>query len=390
MSIYKLIGHFLIDNGHHETFQKLQDEMGQTIETDVNESLEEIVKDRINFNDLKINDSIDDDRKIHDTWKIPYPRTLTRDINVNESVVSVDWNKSKNLLFVSTAKMKFIIIDVMTGDIAAEYHQLAGKVVSKKVLTFGDFVYLVGMNGLVTKFKLNGLELEKLGEINLHKRLVIDMKLVILDGNVRLVSIGWDKMLKVIDENLEVLSEILVSNIVSCFNVLNDSGHLYALVGYNENTVIELFKLQPKNSISLYKISINDAEFMTNMFTPRSIHFRDHLAVISTSHEPFMRLIIIPITDFHQTNQIKRNQILKNVVTSAPQDKFSKSSICLRPQGGVWLLGDDGNIRGINLDNKKEIQIEGHQGRITHLINVTTDKEHLITISDDKHIKLWQ
>lgn len=154
----------------------------------------------------------------------------------------------------------------------------------------------------------------------------------------------------------------------------------------------------------LYKISLNDAEFTASGFSPRLITIHDAdvpLIAVATSHEPFMRLIIVPLLDISSNIPIKRNQIIKNLNTMSPQDKYSQPIIAWRlckeeddRASGVWVMGDDGVIRGIDIiDDRVAIELnDGHNGKIKDFISFIDQNgvEKLVTSGVDKEIIEWQ
>ena len=119
------------------------------------------------------------------------------------------------------------------------------------------------------------------------------------------------------------------------------------------------------------------------------------LIAVGTSHEPYMRLIIVPLQDLANEPSIKRNQIIKNLNTMSPQDRYSQPIIAWRLQksnnnkaSGVWVMGDDGTIRGIDIvEDQVIVELkDGHQGKIKDFITFIDEDsvEKLITSGIDR------
>lgn len=399
MSIVNLVGQFLKEQGFNETFDTLEREYGQPINTNVNqlpnqETLSDIVKDRFNFKALE--QAVDEIEKFDfNPWKSPWPKSLHKDLNINEVIVSVAVSKPHKWVLLSTATQKIIVVSY-TGEIINVYNQLIGRVVAKKIVCGGENdVFFAGMNGMLYHFVVDGEELKKVNDMSVHRRLIIDMKYLEMDKNPVLVTVGFDKTIKLIDVNKwEISASFELLQIPHCFDAINFNGKTMALVGYNESTILDFLHIHPNSIDRLHRISINDAEFITSNFSPRFIEFKPYkdqlLAAVGTSHEPYMRVIILPIT-FEVHDGIKRNQIVKNVLTMSPQDKFSTPVINWRKDGsGIWVLGDDGKVRGINLKNDSLVEIEGHEGKIKHIMTYDHDGEVILTIGDDKKMRVWK
>lgn len=401
MAIINLVAHFLKEKGYTETLKSLETEYGQPINTEIHklpnkETLNEIVSDRFNFKALENElNQIEQDTKFN-PWKFPYPKTVELEASLYEVLVSVDIIKEQNLMVLSTAKQGLIMMK-FTGEIIKSFDQLIGRVVIKKVVCNNKDLYVAGMNGVIHHYKFNETftELTKIKEVAAHRRIIVDMRKVIVKGKEFLISLGFDKQVKLIElEGLSVAKSFELPLVPTCFDVVNFKENVMVLVGYNEHTLLDMLKLETDFS-RLYKISINDAEFNTTNFTPRTIQFHaideELYAAIATSHEPYMRVMVVNISQFDASDDIKRKQMVRNILTMSPQDKFSTPMITWRRNGhGIWVLGDDGVLRGINLNNTDIVEIKGHTSKIKYIHNVgDDDNEKVVTIGDDKSIKLW-
>ncbi|CAH6720616.1 uncharacterized protein CLIB1444_04S04082 [[Candida] jaroonii] len=399
MSIINFVGQFLKDKGYEKTFAQLELEYGKPIKTDITslpteETLEEILHDRINFKSMT---NIEHDSFNH--WKTPYPHHISNEIFVGETIVSIEL--LKDILLISTAKQKLILMK-FNGDILNVYEKLIG-VVIKKIITDGEkFVFVGGMDGKIYKFEYKDNELVKVDEVKVHRRLIVDMKYI--DGYV--LTLGFEKLVKLIDsKDLKEVSSLETMNSPVSIDGVSINNEIIAAVGYTDNTLIDIFKLT-NNSERLYKLSISDAEFSTSNFTPRSIHFKqgdDLQLAIGTSHEPYMRVIIVSVDMGNpgadqpdevqpgaEPTKIIRNKIIKNILTMSPQDKYSVPFIKWRQDSdGIWVGGDDGKIRGINLCNDEIIEIVGHDSNIKWLTSVNNG-DNLVTVGDDRLIKIWK
>lgn len=425
MSTINFVGHFLKNKGYHETFKKLEEEHGKPIKTGINdlpnkELLDEIIHDRFNFKQMEDElsqiqhqdfQSLDGKEGLFKHWKTPFPQNLQHEIPINEVVVSVEYIHLKQRIIMSTAKQKLLVFN-LGGELVKEYTQPIGKLVIKKILSDGrDGLYLVGMNGVLYKFEFTGEELEKVGELSIHRRLIIDMKYVELESASKyIVSVGFDKLIRVIDvAKFEIVDTFEVLTVPTCFDtIVTKANTILGLVGYTESTLLDLIAIDTEKTKDqteikqvrrLYKISINDAEFITSNFSPRGIQFTHMgetsdtiMAAVSTSHEPYMRCIIVPITELNpsreEIGQIKRNQIVKNLLTMSPQDKFSNPTVVWRAGNqGIWVLGDDGKTRGLDLITHEPVEFWCHDGKVKFL--VTVDDKRIVTIGDDRVMRFW-
>lgn len=393
MSLINYIGQFLKEQGFEKTLNSLELEYGYPINTSIeglptNETLKEILSDRITFKSLAppVRDVI------FTHWQFPYPKVVKDEFDVGEVIVSMDIVSSRQWILVSTNKQKLLIVD-FSGNVINTFDKLIN-VVIKKIVTADDNVYLGGMDGKVYRFEIQGIDLIKRNEVQLHRRVIIDMKVIKYQEQVFLVSLGFEKLIKLVRaEGLEIVTSFETNNYPKCFDIIGINNEIYALVGYAENTLLDMIQMT-REPTRLYKVSISDAEFATTSFTPHFIQFKqtteDIKIAIGTSHEPYMRVIIIKIDSWTQENVIKRNQILKNIVTMSPQDKFSNPYIQWRLKGdGIWVLGDDGIIRGINLVNEEILELTGHKGKVKYMLTSHDKHEYLVTAGDDRSLKIW-
>lgn len=427
MSIHDLVAHFLHTNKYHETLKKFEEEYGNPLLTDLhdlptNESLEDIFEDRVKFNQLKtkvnelsLNDTLNEDLKLIldsqiKNWSTPYPKIASTIGDATIGLVISSALFQQRYVLLGTVDMKLVVIDLATGKKAFEELAVIGKVVIKAIVEIDDKrVILVGMNGKANLVKLDVEEksIEIIGECQLHKKLIVDAKYIKIGGTEYIVSLGWDfhvRVFKLEDNVFDMVDEFKLNVQGSCFDVTEYNGSLVIVLGKNEFTFLEVLSLVDSKLKLIYKISLNDAEFLTSIFTPRNVQIfysgnGTPLIAVGTSHEPYMRLIVVTLSEFafyltQDETPIRRSQIIKNLNTMSPQDKFLTAVISWRLDGsGVWVMGEDGVVRGLDL-NKEEVVVENsaHQGKIRAFVNGAGEdgKEIAVACGSERSITVWK
>lgn len=430
--IHKLIADYLKENNYLETLKQFENEHGNPIPATklLDESLSDIINDRIQYNTLlddnktnegviNVNDELAPELKVIITqqfsnWITPFPHQPSKLIDIDGLVISSCHDKKNELIYLSSNDCKVYVIKQKQI-----IHTLKMPVVIKKILTIdnSDKVVLVGMNGIL--YLRERGTLEEIGQFQAHKRLIVNAKSITFQNRNYLITLGWDFHLRLIllnenntDQNevqrFEILSELKLKQQGSCLDVTVYQDQLVIILGKTENTLLDVITMSGKDSRELtlvHKISLNDAEFTAAGFSPRCLMIENSghvpLIAVGTSHEPYMRLIIVPLQDLANEPSIKRNQIIKNLNTMSPQDRYSQPIIAWRLQNldnnkasGVWVMGDDGTIRGIDIvEDQVIVELkDGHQGKIKDFITFIDEDsvEKLITSGIDREIVTWR
>ncbi|ODV78601.1 uncharacterized protein CANTADRAFT_26638 [Suhomyces tanzawaensis NRRL Y-17324] len=405
MSAFQLVAQFLHDKGYLETLAQFQKEHGKPIAFDeLDESLEDIVKDRTvyktieqNVEDLKLSEWTEHPLAEElAEWKDGALPSAQEVAGIDELVIS--GASDANYLFLTTNKLTVEVVDVQTGKIKKSLSQVLGRVVVKNVVPLTDQrVIFIGMDGKFHLFHYDAdVELEKVSSIQGHKRLVVDARNIRVGEKEYVVSLGWDFMLKVFEVTNQIVpvAELKLTSQGTCFDVVNYKGDTVIVLGKHESTLLEVIRLNvdAKQLVPQYKISLNDAEFTQYGFSPMAVAIDTTtmpvpLVVVGTSHEPYMRLIVVSLAEYGVAKDIARNQILKNVNSMSPQDKYSQALVVFRGSG-VWVAGDDGVLRGIDLKHGKVVaEHGGHNGKIKHLQAATGG---LVSCGTDKVVKVWR
>ncbi|RCK55994.1 hypothetical protein Cantr_05494 [Candida viswanathii] len=413
--VHKLIAQYLKENNYPETLKQFENEHGNPIPASklLDESLDDIITDRIQYNAIIDTpaEAIDVNAELHANlkeiirdefthWLTPFPRTPVKLIDIAGLVLSSCY--ANGVIYFSANDSNVFV--VKGGGIVKS---IKFPVVVKKILTLGDDrVILVGMNGTLYLREL--VTLEPISEFQAHRRLIVDARYIRVQGVDYIVSLGWDFFVRLIkldgDNQFSILSEHKLQQQGACIDVVEYRGELVVVLGKLENTLLDVFAVRDKQLSPLYRISLNDAEFTASGFSPRFITIHNAavpLVAVATSHEPFMRLIIVPIFDVSTATPIKRNQIIKNLNTMSPQDKYSQPIISWRlckeedeKASGLWVMGDDGVIRGVDIiDDKAAIELkDGHQGKIKDFITFidANGVEKLVTSGIDREIVEWE
>ncbi|EGW30833.1 uncharacterized protein SPAPADRAFT_62700, partial [Spathaspora passalidarum NRRL Y-27907] len=402
--VHNLIAHFLAENGYEKTLREFQSEHGQPIDQVKvgDESLTDIISDRINFNQLAPSlENLDiGNRRLSfsgsgylksvskdqlQNWVTPFPHLAKELVDIDGMVISTSY--LDGCVYFSTNNSQIYIVD----DKHVVYRSKFPVVIKKIIPIKQDQLLLVGMSGMFYLYFKQNERWQTVVEFPVHKRLIIDAKHVRFNDCDYIVTLGWDFYLKVIkleaENKFTIVSEFKLNQQGTCFDLINHNNQLLIVVGKLDNTLLDVFELQENKLELLFKISLNDAEFSASEFSPRYItiqHFGSSvpLIAVATSHEPYMRLIVVTLDMIEgQEHEIKRNQIVKNLNTMSPQDKFSQPIIAWRlpkhvngadvtieatKSSGIWIMGDDGVIRGIDLvDDKVVVELKDvHQGKI--------------------------
>ncbi|CCG20994.1 hypothetical protein CORT_0A06070 [Candida orthopsilosis Co 90-125] len=407
--ILNLVAHFLKENNYTQTLYHLELEHGKPVQPQLlnSESLSQIVEDRLQFSSyynkrkdpINVNEELPLRLKdlIHEqfvNWPSQYPQNPTK-LNIHSLVISSTYDENNGSVYFSTNDSQVIISN--SGTIKSIRFQE----IVKKVLIVGVNIVLLGMSG---KLYLLNENFEDIGTFDTQSRFTVDVKHVNFNGTDYIIVLTWSNMLKLVklDDDISLVTELKLDQQGTCFDVTTYKNEIVIILGKLENTLLEVFTIQNERFSPKYKISINDAEFTTSSFSPRFITISHKgngipLIAVATSHEPYMRIIIISLIDFDSTS-IARNQIIKNLNTLSPQDKFSQPLISWKldskeKESGIWVMGEDGIIRGLDIvDDKVVVELNQHQAKIkdfTSFINNNGD-ETLITSSIDRQTLEWK
>ncbi|VEU23165.1 DEKNAAC104226 [Brettanomyces naardenensis] len=263
------------------------------------------------------------------------------------------------------------------------------------------------MDGLLTVSRLvnddNNYRLEKLvSRFKLHNRLVIAMTYLSVSADLGYVSsIGWDSKLVVSRIDLKdsipkvaIVGQCKLLTKATCILSLIDdeSGLPVFLTGRTDSSLLSMFTLfgeiGSETLVEVAKLSLNDAEFSSHSFYPMTMASVGNSRVsIGTNEVPFMRLITVEvpsireavkipegdlldrlrrISDDHNDASIMRDRIVSNLDSFTPQDKYSSPIVLGRGRReGVWIMGDDGIVRGFDLKRGEVVEeMRSEGGRI--------------------------
>lgn len=202
----------------------------------------------------------------------------------------------------------------------------------------------------------------KLHSIQAHERLIIDLKTVTLRGRACIVSLGWDRFIKVLEvhEDGSVAptgDPHQISTPGTFLEVLSFNDEVVVLVGRKESSLLDVLSFGAERNLEYrYQIALSDAEYSTFRFVAMCITGRIFdsvpLVAVATSQEPYMRIVLVSLANIPEDDQpIKRSQIVANFNNFASQDKYSEARIAWNRNGtGLWVFGDDGAIRGLELE----------------------------------------
>lgn len=420
MNIETHIAQFLKENNYPETLKAFEREYGKPFSDSPNEPLQTIIEDRYNYKalnaqakDLELTTPLNKELNAIlnnqvDEWAVPYPKVpkLVTD-SIDGLVISscLVFNENTPILFLGTSKTKLYVINLLSNEILQESTGFIGKCVIKNITIVSDNkLVLLGMNGKLHLCEYSygeTFEIKSIDELQAHPRLIVDTKSIQFNNDTYVVTLGWDFTLKVftVQDRLTPVTQYKLPTQGTSFDVTVFADKVTLVVGLNETTLLSVFHLIENDLVLLYKISLNDAQFTLSTFSPRCISIQSlslgvPLIAVATSHEPYMRLIIVPLKDSTAKGSvpIERDQILKNLSTLSPQDKYSQPIIRWKlssnlKNNGVWVVGEDGTIRGIDLIQERVItNYQKHDGRIK---SFTLAGDRLITCGTDKLVYQW-
>lgn len=409
--IHNLIGHFLKQKGYTATLQQFEADYGFAINPRplpfINEDLETIINEKIHYNQLN-KDEIDKFKPIDNlnleldhqfsNWSKPSPSKSTSLFKFQSLPISI--TKIDGLLYITTNKMEIIRYNISEKS----RDDFKFKKIVKKVIALSDpkLLLLVSIDGKATINSFNDI-FEELFSVQLHSRLVIDAKFITINDTQFIISLGWDnfvKIHKVVDTTLVFVKEYKSSHIFTSFDITCYLDKLYIVLGKQEITLLDVLSYDFSSSeLELaYQISINDAQFSSIGFSPRHISIQNipgsiPLIAISTSQDP-MRVVIVSLQPSADT-QIQRFQIIKNLKTETYQTKFSKSVIQWRlskdgKSQGIWVMGEDGSINGIDLVRNLIEKLTSDQGVIKDCITYSDEDGEVLISCGEKELLVWR
>lgn len=459
--IQTLIADYLHSKGMNETLFQFEKEVNRRFNTSViEESLETILHDRINFNqlpeteeDLNGTGNILRNDKLHGlkAWSVIHP-TVNAELNIGPKVLiigSCSWklNHVDYELFITNTN-RLIIYNLDTHEVEQNMMSpLDSSAIMKTIKAFDEYIVICDMNGVLNVFRRESSDWSlgsvlATGPLKLHRRLITEFQyLPVNDGRLLgyFGSIGWDGRFvvgKFVRNEMGTLNATIIedfklsTNPTSFCLSTNDTGIPFAIVGRLNSTLLSLFTIREHSVTELSRVSLNDSEFSNHSFQPMSIvNIEGDIFSVGTDHIPYMRLITIKlpsiaeILDVHYKDlkadtineklncisstqdhiqqiinpkiPVIRNVIISNYNTNSPQDKYSQAILLPRsaPDSGIWIIGDDGKIRGFDLTTGRVMAtLNSNDGRAkcAHISYTVSNKEYLIFCGAvDKRVSCW-
>lgn len=416
MSVYSFIAHFLEENGYNETLKSFEKEYGRPISTELphDEALTDIISDRMKYLSTKEEPaSLHDqwlDQKLAEikarqfkNWSAPYPSKCEELASVKGLIIDSAVFKLNNVpyLVCGTSEKSLVVLNYETGEETLVLKNVIGKVVIRRIVVSSNRVLLCGMDGkvYVGSFSSDIKNFQIVAEHQIHARLVTDVKVIMWRGSDHLVTMGWDflvKVFRITEDGLVQLGEpVKLANQGTCLDACVHDSKLFITVGKSEITLMDVLRMDESEQLVVdCRIALNDAEFSASGFTPMCIRILTQeqgvpLVAVATSHEPFMRIVLVSLKDVNSdVADIKRNQIIANINTMSPQDKYSHARIFWRYDGsGLWIIGEDGKTRGLDLVNDTiVVELEEHDGRIKSSF---VYEDTVVTCGTDRRILKW-
>ncbi|CDK25068.1 unnamed protein product [Kuraishia capsulata CBS 1993] len=417
-----LVADYLRSKGLIRTVETFEQETNRPLLHNVSkldENLVSIVTDRVDFLRLKEKYSSDDNfERVYtpqqlalikrsnlklSNWTpvVPKNRSILHIAGNNKSLIinSSYWKFGESNLgvFINSEKSLFLV-DLNSEEVifSVAKHHGTSNIKLAIGIPESDVVLTFGMNGTVFVNKFENNMFTVLQELVLHARLISDAKYLPIDEKSGYIcSIGWDFKVKVTkieigpSTKLTHIGEYKLMTNASCLECFWFKESAFVAVGRLETSTLSLILIEQERIVELAKLPLNDSEFSNHSFQPMSmVQFQEgdnHLLSIATNHVPFMRIItiILPNLDtlleeapglptsteqlFTSSVPMLRDIIVSNLNSFSPQDKYSSAQILKRPvpNQGLWIVGDDGKIRGMDLKSGEIVKEEDtHEGRI--------------------------
>lgn len=413
MSVHNYIAKFLKENGYHKTLEAFCDEHDAPLDTDIVHSgeIDPLLIDKLNELSTSKDRTSAFSKSLDSPWMVEQPQLHSwtqLDLSCSSKLPLIDGLvidcaiSPDGLGIFATAARKLIIANVNTGQILMDAKNAIGNFVVRKVEIVGEYLVLGGINGLVqtARFNASSAKLELIESIQAHERLIIDMKVIKSGDATLIVTLGWDKYVQIFklndDGKLTVyLERILISGIGTCLEAFSDEEKIYIVVGLQASSLLDVVTIC-SNGSSIYKVATSDVEYSSITSFPMCISGvvitgLGPVIAVATSQEPYMRIVLISLANLSKEDgaSIQRSQILANFNTLSPQDKYSEAKVIFRPNGeGVWIFGDDGIIRALELSSGSIThEFKAHEGRIKAMALLN---DSIITCGIDRDIKFWK
>lgn len=312
-------------------------------------------------------------------------------------------------VLVSGADKSLRCYDVRTRRQVYVWHRVHGSAAIRGIEYIGKGMILTGgMDGqfIVTQMGTDAV----LGRVKAHNRFInamsYDSKSQMLasagyDGQIKVYKLEQEKSeanVQISKVNFKPIAQHKFVQIPSIVKITTlKDGRRVVLAGVQDSTILHYLLIPDDNGITqgshaaqsletLAKLNLLDAEFTSSfvVFTPMAIDlYTDEKTgvqrfVIATSHSPYMRVIVGQVEHASSSNnnttiknkddQVDIGLVEQNLLAYAPQDKFSMPKVKWSHNGnGVWITGDDGIVRGIEIETGKLV-VELGSGKHTDKI----------------------
>lgn len=425
MSIDTLIAQYLRSHGYNATAAKFEEELGLKLQDPVNhESLESILRDRIQYNEMQ-NTDLEDihhaNAHLKESLLNWHPRRpdLKENLQLGTAsliIYSTAWNFKTFTLGLFVTNTKQLIIYDLFNDILLLTTSSAAPIkmvtpIEDDTLVFADMTGNISLKKLVhheadsydadDHWSLQ--DIDDVQKIKLHRRLITDLKY----ADKYFASIGWDNRVVIgsIDgANIKVIDEAkLQTNPTAILLTKDDSGSPIIIVGRLDSSLLQMFTIKNNKLVEVAKLSLNDSEFSTHSFQPMSIvQINPKMITVGTDHIPFMRLITIAVPKLSEienhtnstTVPIMRSLIISNYNSMSPQDKYSSAILLTRPNSsGIWIPGDDGKLRGFDIRTGNVMEeLDSNEGRAKSAFITSRNDDEIIVVAGavDRNISIWK
>lgn len=412
MSVHQFVAHFLKKEGYLETLKTFENEHGKPIFQQLphEEDLHDIITDRLqcisieekpqSLHEVLLSEELKTLKKNQfKEWLAPYPNAPRNIAGVGDLVVASAFYETKETTYglFATAKMDLIVSDLARNTVVSVNPRVIGTVV-RNIKVVGSSILLCGMNGKLYVGRLNeDNKFEVMYEEQIHTKLITEIVPVQWNDKIYLVTMGWDFLVKLYEMKEDSIVEAVVPyqlpNRGLCMDACVYQDQLVVVVGKSEMTLMDVLTINDTKLDLSFKIALNDAEFTAAGFSPHAVKICNGgpipLVAVGTSHEPYMRLVLVSLKEFGKNgDSVRRNQIITNINTMSPQDKYSQALISWRSDGsGIWVFGEDGIVRGVDLLKEGVVvELKRGEGRIK---SFDAKANGLLVCDTDRNVVEW-
>lgn len=412
-----LVANYLHENGYSKTLAHFCRDSGVTPQAGAidaeHESLRDIVRERMEFNEQALTQRLRD-LALYDTrdagtispappWdhtrKIRSRRALDEFVGSGALVLDMQFDAHGKILAITTNKREIALVDLENWQLLAHNTPAAGssalRSVARKIgFIQSKYVYTCAMDGSLALFD-HSLQPASHDPFQLHDRVITFIKVIEISGTIYFVSNGLDNLLKIHtlsstdNMTLRKLAEIKLTSPCSALVAYQDSQTITICLSKSHSTHVSLynFSLRSKELMHYANIALNSGQFSTHAFDIRDMTLTKYgnkkVIAVTTSHQPYMRIILADIPPITQELRTYYDKILRNIATNISQDSLSTPVVQYSEFLNGLLVGADEGIYAIDLHSAKSWLFDDSTKRLKCLV-LHSETKQMTTSSSNK------